>query len=148
MSREAMQMALEALEKQHNWMVANGGMFAGSSLKAISALRKALEEKQETVVNEVQLNIIRWWPEGFADRLEHTWKDLIGFIPNYKLYDLQRMLAEYGFTMKLYEGDASASKPWVGLTDDEIEEICWTEMDRRLLSFAKAIEAKLKEKNT
>jgi hypothetical protein len=37
---------------------------------------------------------------------------------------------------------------WVGLTDDEIEEICWTEVYRRLRSFAKAIEAKLKEKNT
>ena len=27
------------------------------------------------------------------------------------------------------------------LTDEEIEELCWTEMDRRLLSFARAIEA-------
>ena len=37
---------------------------------------------------------------------------------------------------------------WVGLTDEEIEEVCWTEVDRRLASFARAIEAKLKEKNT
>ena len=43
MSRKAMKLALEALEKQHNWMVA-GGMFADSSLKAISALRQALEK--------------------------------------------------------------------------------------------------------
>ena len=27
------------------------------------------------------------------------------------------------------------------LTDEEIEELCWTELDRRLLSFARAIEA-------
>lgn len=26
------------------------------------------------------------------------------------------------------------------LTDEQIEELCWTEMDRRLLSFARAIE--------
>lgn len=36
---------------------------------------------------------------------------------------------------------------WQGLTDEQIEELCWTEMDRRLLSFARAVEAKLKEKN-
>lgn len=58
----------------------------------------------EATVNEVPLNIIRRWPEGFADRLEHVWKDLIGFVPNYKLYDLQRALAEFGFTMKVWEG--------------------------------------------
>ena len=38
-------------------------------------------------------------------------------------------------------------REWVGLTDDEIEDACWTEVDQRLLSFARAIEAKLKEKN-
>lgn len=27
------------------------------------------------------------------------------------------------------------------MADDEIEGICWTEMDRRLLSFARAVEA-------
>ncbi len=37
---------------------------------------------------------------------------------------------------------------WVDLTDEEIEELCWTELDRRLLSFARVIEAKSKEKNT
>jgi hypothetical protein len=51
MSIEAMKQALEALEKQHNWMVANGGTFAESSKKAIFALEKAIEqaEKQEPV---------------------------------------------------------------------------------------------------
>jgi hypothetical protein len=52
---------------------------------------------------EIPLNVIRNWPDGFQARLEHVWRDLIGFIPNYKLYDLQRMLAEYGFTMNVYE---------------------------------------------
>ena len=37
---------------------------------------------------------------------------------------------------------------WQGLTDEEIEDACWTEVDQRLRSFARAIEAKLKEKNT
>lgn len=52
MSIEAMKQALRALEKQHNWMVANGGTFAESSKKAIFALEKAIEqaEKQEPVI--------------------------------------------------------------------------------------------------
>jgi hypothetical protein len=119
MSREAMQMALEALG-EIEW--SNDSQWQSDRAKvAITALRQALETEQEPVVNEVQLNIIRWWPEGFADRLEHIWKDLIGFIPNYKLYDLQRMLAEYGFTMKLYEGDAPPSiKTWDSYNQKEL----------------------------
>ena len=43
-----------------------------------------------------------------------------------------------------------ASKPWVGLTDEEIEQVC-VPLGAAMLSFtevARAIEAKLKEKNT
>jgi hypothetical protein len=53
--------------------------------------------------SEVPLNIIRFWPDGFQDRLEQVWLDLVGFIPNYKLHDLQKVMAEFGFTMKVYE---------------------------------------------
>jgi hypothetical protein len=35
----------------------------------------------------------------------------------------------------------TAPPPRQPLTDEEIDELCWTEMDRRLLSFARAIEA-------
>ena len=38
-------------------------------------------------------------------------------------------------------------REWQGLTDEEIEDACWTEVDQRLRSFTRAIEAKLKEKN-
>ena len=51
----------------------------------------------------IELNVIRRWPDGMDERLEHVWRDLVGFIPSYKLYDLQRMLAEYGFEMVVYE---------------------------------------------
>ena len=56
------------------------------------------------------LNLIPKWPEGFQDRIEHVWRDLIGFTPNYKLYDLQQMLAKFGFTMVVYEGAASGAE--------------------------------------
>jgi len=59
---------------------------------------------------ELSLNIIRKWPDGFQKRLDHVWKDVDGFIPNVKLYDLQRTLAEFGFTMKVYEQAAPEVK--------------------------------------
>ena len=40
-----------------------------------------------------------------------------------------------------------ALKKWVGLTDQEIHEIDGYEEDRKMYRFARAIEAKLKEKN-
>lgn len=85
---------------------------------------KLAQPEQEPVANEVQLNIIRWWPDGFANRLEHVWKDLIGFIPNYKLLDLQRLLAEFGFTMKIYEGEApTISEPVNGRISEPVENL-------------------------
>jgi uncharacterized UPF0160 family protein len=53
--RKAAEMALEALEKQHNWMVANGGgeMFAIPSKKAINELRQALAEPEQEPVGYV-----------------------------------------------------------------------------------------------
>lgn len=78
----------------------------GYALYCVACTDLFTQPEQEPVANEVRLNIIRWWPDGFANQLEHVWKDLIGFIPNYKLLDLQRLLAEFGFTMKIYEGEA------------------------------------------
>ena len=40
------------------------------------------------------------------------------------------------------------NKQWVGLTDQEIHEIDGYEEDRKMYRFARAIEAKLREKNT
>jgi hypothetical protein len=47
-----------------------------------------------------------------------------------------------------YFRTAPPQREWQGLTDEEIEDACWTEVDQRMRSFARAIEAKLKEKNT
>lgn len=94
---------------------------AGDSYHAV--LRQygyAEAQQQEPVANELKLHIIRKWPEGFQDRLQHVWLDVVSFIPDVKLYDLQRVLAEFGFTMKVYEGNPPASKP---LTDEEIKRL-------------------------
>ncbi len=71
------------------------------------------------VQEPVALEIIRKWPEGFQERLQHVWLDVVSFIPNVKLYDLQRVLAEFGFTMKLYEGEAPAAP---------VQEVDWKDM--------------------
>jgi hypothetical protein len=43
--------------------------------------------------------------------------------------------------------DTPPQRKFIGLTDEEIEDACWTEVDQRMRSFARAIEAKVKEKN-
>ena len=43
---------------------------------------------------------------------------------------------------------APPQREWQGLTDEDIEDACWTEVDQRLCSFARAIEAALRSKNT
>jgi hypothetical protein len=85
MSREAMQIALDALE-------ANLGNWAAKT-KAVEVLHQALET------------------------------------------DLARV------------GEVGVWGEWVGLTDEEIHDMNGYEEDRRMYRFARAIEAKLKEKN-
>jgi len=59
----------------------------------------------------------------------------------------KRYMDEMGFKCNpLYT--APPKREWVGLTDQEIHEIDGYEEDRKMYRFARAIEAKLKEKNT
>lgn len=50
----------------------------------------------------------------------------------------------------IYEGAKKPKREWVGLTDEEIDD-CFEfiiEEDKQAIRFARAIEAKLKERNT
>jgi hypothetical protein len=58
----------------------------------------------------VRLGVMRSWPEGMQARVGHVWRDLAGFTIDYKLYDLQRVLAEFGFELELYERNAGVSE--------------------------------------
>jgi hypothetical protein len=117
MSREAMQMALEALESDP---LSHAGLV--SRKQAIAALRQALETEQEPVA---------WISEGGDVSRSKRYMDEMGFKCN-----------------PLYA--APPKKEWVGLTDQEINSVCykrdwtapWTDE-----TFARAIEAKLREKN-
>jgi len=117
MSREAMQMALEALESDP---LSHAGLV--SRKQAIAALRQALETEQEPVA---------WISEGGDVSRSKRYMDEMGFKCN-----------------PLYT--APPKKEWVGLTDQEINSVCykrdWTAPWTNT-TFARAIEAKLKEKN-
>ena len=41
-----------------------------------------------------------------------------------------------------------SKREWVGLTDEEIEETCPYDVNRREMNFARDLDAKLQEKNT
>jgi len=114
MSREAMQMALEALESDP---LSHAGLV--SRKQAIAALRQALETEQEPVA---------WISEGGDVSRSKRYMDEMGFKCN-----------------PLYT--APPKKEWVGLTDAEIHDMNGYEEDRRMYRFARAIEAKLKDKN-
>ena len=120
MSREAMQMALEALE-----ILTDGydGTEVGVEIDAITALRQALEEKREPV-GYFSVNDYGRWEEN-----EGTYGE------------------------PLYT--APPKREWVGLTEPELHEInpTWPAPGQHwdyedVLAFARAVEAKLKEKNT
>ena len=120
MSREAMQMALEALMQK--------GEHHPKVYQAAEALRQALETEQEPVAFiNVEKQKLEW------AKLTSWHTPTIVNLPKIPLYT------------------APPKKRWVGLTDQEINSVCykrdwtapWTDE-----TFARAIEAKLKEKNT
>jgi hypothetical protein len=121
MSIEAMKQALEALEEIHHGNMTP--MAETNWNKAITALRQAIEqaEKQEPVA----------WMSPNKERLEFSRKDTV-----------------YGsHTIPLYT--APPKREWVGLTQEDID-IAFddTQEGGGFDDFARAIEAKLKEKNT
>ena len=82
-----------------------------------------------------------------------TYEEFLDFVPSKCMYEtiyedsngyptlVIRMLDAYSMVNKLQK------KEWVGLTDDEIDSIAVGD-DHEILTFARAIEAKLKEKNS
>jgi hypothetical protein len=138
-----MQLALEALEDAND--VARME-FSDEDYysEAINALRQALETEQEPVAWRYALDASVEGPRWiYIDKDPHQWL---------KGPSLGHALIESLYT------SPQQSKPWVGLTADEIWKcnkaksgwalefhICYAHQN--VLDFAEAIEAKLKEKN-
>ena len=123
MNTEAMQMALEALESDP---ISHAGLV--SRKQAITALRQALETEQEPVATVTS--------ESGNPNLSMSWWHEPALPVGTKIY-------------------TSPPKQWVGLTDEEIQDLSYLSQkidegnaawfDR--WEFARAIEAKLREKN-
>ena len=120
-SISAMKLALEALESDP---LSHAGLV--SRKQAIAALRQALETEQEPVA------WLKTWSDGSVSVLKtksHAFAD----------HELEPLYT------------APPKRTWVGLTDEEINSVRhnrdwtapWTDE-----TFARAIEAKLKERNT
>jgi|Laugrefa1bdmlbdn_1035148.scaffolds.fasta_scaffold08450_2 hypothetical protein len=130
MSREAMQIALDALE-------ANLGNWAAKT-KAVEVLHQALETEREPVAWRT------FDGEGGYDYRSYEMNE------NYDKEWVERNPNHAHWVEPLY---TSPQKQWAGLTDEEIYEYADKYLYQHgsnygIKAFGKAIEAKLKEKNT
>jgi hypothetical protein len=123
MDREAIEEAIEVLEDASAEMLTETGNENYYS-EAITALRQALETEQEPVA---------WLSEGGDVSRSKRYMDEMGFKCN-----------------PLYT--SPPKREWVGLTDEEISDL-WCKVSNTDFvtidthEFARAIEAKLREKN-
>jgi hypothetical protein len=135
MSREAIEEAIEVLEDASAEMLMETGD-KNYYIEAIAVLRQALVDADDTS----------------QERVDEIVKDEHEPVAWANSFDLQnfdmkvRTGPDLHHTVPLYT--APPKREWVGLTDAEIHDMNGYEEDRRMYRFARAIEAKLKEKNT
>ena len=131
--RKAAEMALEALDSDN----------PDIQLRAAIALRQSLETEQEPVAWRYALDASVEGPRWiYIDKDPHQWLQGPAMV-NAAIEELHT--------------SPQPSKPWVGLTDEELAEIDGVEMKYigtgeyvidGEYEFARAIETKLREKNT
>jgi len=139
--KEAMAMALEALEYIDDG-ANNQGTHTGISWRcvstkaepAIAALKEALAQPQETTLKE--------------------FNQFIHDDPNYHIWAKKREAKVEGSLHVVCQCDKCKAHPpqrtWVGLTDEDIGDayVAWDDTNgASFADFARAIEAKLKQKN-
>ena len=128
--REALKLALEALET-----LTEGHSLGGKKLgvEAITAIKEALAQPEQEPVAHM-------YP---CDLKEFKSKEMCAYA-----YSIEYVSASKGETIPLYT--TPPQRTWVGLTDEEMFKTWLTvpaETEDRL-AFGRAVEAKLKEKNT
>jgi hypothetical protein len=154
MSREAMQMALEALESDP---ISHAGLVIRK--QAITALRQALGAEQKTAVSPGKgtgfnyfrasaITVLRQAQEPVAWR---TFDGEGGY--DYRSYEMnenydkewvERNPNHAHWVEPLYT--SPPKREWVGLTDDEVNELV-SRFKRYSYVLLREVEAKLKEKN-
>lgn len=122
--REIMQMALEALEVVTDTYDDNA---VGIEIDAIIALRKRLARPEQEPVA---------WMYEWDNKKHLTFTDQ-SFV--------EKAHPHFNKSTPLYT--APQKREWQRVTDQELHEMEGYEEDRKLYRFARAVEAKLKEKN-
>ena len=131
MSIEAMKMALAKLE--HLWEIGIDAEYKVELLPEIEALRQALAQPEQE-------------PEAWMGITDNPYCDDADCNdPNGQAMRWHKKL----LYLRKQEYTAPSSKPWVGLTDDEIHEaaIKCVKSGQSINAAIRAIEDKLKEKN-
>lgn len=141
--REAAQMALTLLEtlSEQKTVQRQYGYAVINSLREL--LSKPEQEPVAWMHNFIDEVVIAHRPADL-DRHPDRWTALYKAPPPCQTCEA---LARTVMMDQTYHDSVMAQREWQGLTDEEIEDACWTEVDQRLRSFTRAIEAKLKEKN-
>jgi len=143
---EALKMALEALDSKY---IVGCSEWRGQQLKALTAIKAALAQSaQEPDRQALQANGTHPAPcarhcEAQAFKVE---------IRNLKA-QLAQPAQEFVAWEQFYPDMGKPQRPWVGLTDDEIKKVIAEvsqipPIDFTSTTYGRAIEAKLKEKNT
>ena len=150
MSIEAMKQALEALKS------CSGVPHWPALQPAITALHAAIEQAEKpvaTVKLKIEKRFIRGSDMGLgcSDGYVTNRYLTLEFI-NYNMNDPEKSCFKDGDV--LYTTPPAAPRPWVGLTDEEIRAVYgehhdfWDDQKYAFGCYERAIEAKLKERNT
>jgi hypothetical protein len=99
----ALESLIEKWKQRAHVAAATDAMLINKHIRELTEALRMAEAALRARGEPIPLEVIRKWPEGFDARLQHVWLDVIGFIPNVKLYDLKRTLAEFGFEMTVRE---------------------------------------------
>ena len=135
MTQEALKLALEALDDLLYWD--NGKPEYDEARKALQVGKQALAKTQEPVPPP-------WWP-AVENILNEYGLQAIDFVADFKQALAQTQEPKIGCVN--HDCDkCKAQRTWVGLTDEEMKEL-W-ENKGWYVTMYKAVEAKLKEKNT
>lgn len=143
MSKEAMQMALNALIDLTGWQSLSPFESMLEAKDAIEALEAALAQPDPAECDGGQCGI-----GGYCKRCPKTQseKEPVAWTVRGLITDFSRDFSAYQtktYTVPLYT--APPQREYIGLTDKEVDSLGY--FDSRA-SFVRAIEAKLKDKNT
>jgi len=148
MTKEALELALEALEEPKEHFAKH------RRLEAITAIKEALAQEQEPVTysgNGTAGREADARPTGFFFQMPKpmtqpeqepvAWMDKDGDVLSASIVDGKGLR-----NIPLYT--TPPQRTWVGLTDEEVKDIVWNLPYEPSQEHIRAIEAKLKEKNT